>query len=458
MTRTQTLMAALVCGLALQVGVLQADFQATDPGVRPGPPGAGGMIDGLTDSEKALFTAGLEDFNESDTVASGLGPRFNLDSCAGCHAAPAVGGTSPAVNPQVAVATAFGAKNVLPFFVKSDGPVREVRFKYNADGAPDGGVHALFVISGRNDGTADASGCTIKQEDFQTQAQKSNIVFRIPTPVFGGGLIESIPDWVIMNNLAATANGKAGLGIGGRPNRLRPTGAPNASGNDGTITKFGWKAQNKSLLIFAGEAYNVEQGISNELFPQERDETPSCQFATVPNDVTNPTAATFAEGLGGPEKFANFMRFLASPAPSTSGPGTVSSISNGKNLFQKIGCAYCHTPTLYTGNTTVVALRKKAVNLYSDLALHAMGSGLADDVSQGQAGGDEFRTAPLWGLGQRIFFLHDGRSKNLKDAIAQHKSAANTKYPPSEANAVIDNYYQLSEGQKQDLLNFLRSL
>jgi len=264
------------------------------------------MIDGLTDSEKALFTAGLEDFNESDTVASGLGPRFNLDSCAGCHAAPAVGGTSPAVNPQVAVATAFGAKNVLPFFVKSDGPVREVRFKYNADGAPDGGVHALFVISGRNDGTADASGCTIKQEDFQTQAQKGNIVFRIPTPVFGGGLIESIPDWVIMNNLAATANGKAGLGIGGRPNRLRPTGAPNTSGNDGTITKFGWKAQNKSLLIFAGEAYNVEQGISNELFPQERDETPSCQFATVPNDVTNPTAATFAEGLGGPEKFANF--------------------------------------------------------------------------------------------------------------------------------------------------------
>jgi len=458
MTRTQTLMAALVCGLALQVGVLQADFQATDPGVRPGPPGAGGMIDGLTDSEKALFTAGLEDFNESDTVASGLGPRFNLDSCAGCHAAPAVGGTSPAVNPQVAVATAFGAKNVLPFFVKSDGPVREVRFKYNADGAPDGGVHALFVISGRNDGTADASGCTIKQEDFQTQAQKGNIVFRIPTPVFGGGLIESIPDWVIMNNLAATANGKAGLGIGGRPNRLRPTGAPNTSGNDGTITKFGWKAQNKSLLIFAGEAYNVEQGISNELFPQERDETPSCQFATVPNDVTNPTAATFAEGLGGPEKFANFMRFLASPAPSTSGPGTASSISNGKNLFQKIGCAYCHTPTLYTGNTTVVALRKKAVNLYSDLALHAMGSGLADDVSQGQAGGDEFRTAPLWGLGQRIFFLHDGRSKNLKDAIAQHKSAGNTKYPPSEANAVIDNYYQLSEGQKQDLLNFLRSL
>ena len=458
MTRTQTLMAALVCGLALQVGVLQADFQATDPGVRPGPAGAGGMIDGLTDSEKALFTAGLEDFNESDTVASGLGPRFNLDSCAGCHAAPAVGGTSPAVNPQVAVATAFGAKNVPPFFVKSDGPVREVRFKYNPDGAPDGGVHALFVISGRNDGTADASGCTIKQEDFQTQAQKSNIVFRIPTPVFGGGLIESIPDWVIMNNLAATANGKAGLGIGGRPNRLRPTGAPNASGNDGTITKFGWKAQNKSLLIFAGEAYNVEQGISNELFPQERDETPSCQFATVPNDVTNPTAATFAEGLGGPEKFANFMRFLASPAPSTSGPGTASSISNGKNLFQKIGCAYCHTPTLYTGNTTVVALRKKAVNLYSDLALHAMGSGLADDVSQGQAGGDEFRTAPLWGLGQRIFFLHDGRSKNLKDAIAQHKSAGNTKYAPSEANAVIDNYYQLSEGQKQDLLNFLRSL
>jgi CxxC motif-containing protein (DUF1111 family) len=346
----------------------------------------------------------------------------------------------------------------VPYFVRPNGPVREARFKYYPDGTPDGGVHALFVISGRRDGTGDASSCTIKQEDFDTQGQKGNIIFRIPTPVFGAGLIESIPDSYILNNLAATANGKAALGIGGRPNHTRVTGSLNTSGNDGTVTRFGWKAQNKSLLVFAGEAYNVEQGISNELFSQERDETSSCQFATVPNDSTNPDAATPAEAIGGPEKFAAFMRFLAPPMPSKTTPGGSASIGNGKSLFMKIGCAYCHTPTRYTGNTTVAALRNKPVNLYSDLALHAMGPGLADDIQQAAAAGDEFRTAPLWGLGQRIFFLHDGRTTNLVTAILAHRSGASRAYQASEANYVIDNYTQLNSSQQQDLLNFLRSL
>ncbi len=460
MTRIQVLLVVLACCLAVHVGVLQADFNASDPGVRPdpqnGPKSAGGMISGLTPAEQALFAAGLEDFEAADNIASGLGPRMNLDSCQGCHVAPAVGGSSPAVNPQVAFATAFGAKNSVPFFVKSDGPVREARFKSYPDGTPDGGVHALFVISGRKDSTGDASACTIKQEDFDAQGQKGNVVFRIPTPVFGAGLIESIPDSAIASNLAATANGRTQLGIGGRTNR-RPTGSPNTSGNDGTMTRFGWKAQNKSLLIFAGEAYNVEQGITNEAFSQERDETTSCQFATVPNDTTKAGGTTAAGTLSGPEKFAAFMRFLAPPTPST-GPGSPLSLANGKNLFQKVGCAFCHTPTLYTGNTTVAALRTKPVNLYSDLALHAMGAGLADDVSQGAANGDEFRTAPLWGVGQRLFFLHDGRAKDLITAIAAHKSAGNNKYQASEANQVVDNFFQLNQSQQQDVLNFLRSL
>src|SRR5262250_1212868 len=261
MSRAQALLMAFAGCLAVHAGVLHAEFRASDPGVRAdplnGPRRAGGMLDGLTAGQKALYTAGLQDFAESDTIASGLGPRMNLDSCGGCHQAPAVGGSSPSVNPQVAFATAFGAKNAVPSFVTLNGPVREARYKYYPDGTPDGGVHALFVISGRKDGSGDASSCTIKQEDFDAQGQKGNIVFRIPPPVFGAGLIESIPDSSILNNLAATTNSKAALGIGGRPNRIHVTGSPNTSGNDGTVTRFGWKAQNKSLLIFAGEAYNV---------------------------------------------------------------------------------------------------------------------------------------------------------------------------------------------------------
>ena len=103
-------------------------------------------------------------------------------------------------------------------------------------------------------------------------------------------------------------------------------------------------------------------------------------------------------------------------------------------------------------------LANKDVNLYSDLALHNMGPGLADDIAQGLATGDEFRTAPLWGVGTRAFFLHDGRTTNLIEAIRAHRSAGNSSYGPSEANAVIANYDALSAAQQQDLLNFLRSL
>ena len=219
-------------------------------------------------------TAGREEFQEADTLAERLGPRFNLDSCVGCHTQPATGGTSPAVNPQVAVATASGALNRVPSFITVNGPVREARFKYKPNGTRDGGVHGLFAISGRNDGTADARGCTIEQENFGAQLAAGNVIFRIPTPTFGSGLIEQTPDRVILANRNAYALVKASLGISGHPNQ---------NGNDGTIA--GRRRTSRSLL-FAGEAYNVEMGITNQLFQSERDETPSCQLVTTPNNVT----------------------------------------------------------------------------------------------------------------------------------------------------------------------------
>jgi CxxC motif-containing protein (DUF1111 family) len=435
---------------------LLAQPGAQDPGVRGGAAGAGGPLAGLSASELNFFDVGKDDFEEAEGVGDGLGPRFNLDSCVGCHSQPATGGTSPAVNPQVSVATAFGANNVVPSFITLNGPVREARFRYNADGTRDGGVHALFVISGRNDGTGSAAGCSITQDNFAAQLSRNNVVFRIPTPTFGAGLIEMIPDSAIINNLRANAAQKAALGIFGRPHLI--SGSPNRNGNDGTIARFGWKAQNKSLLLFAGEAYNVEMGITNEIFQTERDETAACQFATVPNDVTNTAGTTAADTISAIDKFAFFMRFLAPPAPSSNTPGGADSITRGQQKFMQVGCAACHTPTLQTGNTTVAALRTQDVNLYSDLALHQMGPRLADDVLQGAANGDEFRTAPLWGLGKRIFFLHDGRTADLLQAIQEHKSAGNARFGPSEANRVVDAFNGLSDNAKQDILNFLRSL
>ncbi len=430
---------------------------ARDPGVRGGAAGAGAPIAGLSATELELFKAGKDDFEEEENAPDGLGPTMNLDSCAGCHLHPAVGGTSPAANPQVAFARAKGARNTVPSFISPKGPVREARFVKNADGTPDGGVHDLFTIAGR----ADSPGCALAQPDFERELARRNVIFRIPTPVFGAGLIEQIPDKAILANQVVDAPRKKDLRIRGRPNIVLAghaiSGQANNNGNDGTVARFGWKAQNKSLLLFSGEAYNVEMGITNELFQTERDETPS-QFAAIPNDVTKSVAKTLVEGISAIEKFAFFARFLAPPVPSLDAPGGVESISRGRKLFGDTGCALCHTPALNTGNSAVAALRNQPVNLFSDLLVHDMGPGLADGISQGQAGGREFRTAPLWGLGQRLFFLHDGRTSDLREAIRAHRSGSFFTRNASEANAVIKNFNGLADAQKQDVLNFLRSL
>jgi CxxC motif-containing protein (DUF1111 family) len=153
------------------------------------------------------------------------------------------------------------------------------------------------------------------------------------------------------------------------------------------------------------------------------------------------------------QAFAMFMRLLAPPAASQTQPGGATSIASGRQAFGSAGCALCHTPAMQTAPSHITpSLDQASANLFSDLLVHNMGTNLADGVSQGGAGPDEFRTAPLWGLGQRIFFLHDGRTSDLLDAIKEHAGSG------SEANGVIRNFNNLSSEQKQNLLNFLRSL
>jgi CxxC motif-containing protein (DUF1111 family) len=443
---------ALSCGAALAISLGAASTNQGDQGNQgfsgdPGPrqgftPHA--AISQLSAGEAAAYSAGRQTFQEVDSVSgtlsagAGLGPRFNMDSCAGCHAFPDVGGSSPRHNPQIDVATRAGANNTIPSFITSSGPVRVARFVRTASGAPDGGVHDLFVISGRTD----ASGCKIAQPDFNTALANNNVIFRIPTPVFGAGLIEGIDDHSILANLTANASRKAALGISGHENR---------NANDGTLTRFGWKAQNKSLTIFAGEAYNVEQGVTNDVFPNERESAANCQYNALPEDHVDANGGRPDHPVTAPSdvlEFVFFMRFLAPPSRDPLTP----SISNGESLFSSVGCALCHTPSMTTGLSVTPALSKKPVNLFSDLLVHNMGSGLGDGVSQGTAAGNEFRTAPLWGLGDRLFFLHDGRTSDLKAAIEAHSSSG------SEANGVVSAYEGLSGQQRQDLLNFLRSL
>jgi CxxC motif-containing protein (DUF1111 family) len=461
------LSALFLCGMA---------FAQTDPGVQGGNRGTGAALASVTAdaNQNAFFQDGLTRFQDVERVsdpsnqAVGLGPRFNFLSCSGCHSQPAIGGTGPANNPQFPIAGSSQApRDTRPAFITANGPTREARFPFffDANGNPNpnnpnGGVEDLFTVSGR----ADAGNCNIAQPSFAQAAATGNLIFRIPTPVFGAGLVENLDDSTLLAN--TNNNNVNNVGINGTHNH---------NGNDGTITRFGWKAQNKSLHIFAGEAYNVEMGISNLLFTQDRplpgedgnggsgltglphSATNNClNLAHIgyPEDTSNPGSAGAAI-LDDVSAFANFMRDLAPPPTGGVVGATAASIANGRSLFSQVGCGICHNPTV--GNTQqsniTANLSNAPVHAFSDFAIHHMGTTLADNVGQGGAGGDQFRTAPLWGLGQRIFLLHDGRCTTTLCAIEAHESQG------GEATTVENIFdVNLSPSQQQDVLNFLRSL
>jgi len=441
----------------------------TDPGVQTGRSTGGSIIpDGDTTGYLNFFIDGQNRFQTVETVAdsanTGLGPRFNSNQCSSCHAQPAVGGSGAALNPQYQFANdGVAPDSTTPGFITANGPTLEARFPFffNSNGtpnmsAPNGGVEDLFTVTGR----PDAGSCSLTQPPFAQALAMNNVIFRIPTPTFGAGLIENLDDSTLLQNQAANLSNNFGI-----------AGTFNHNGNDGTISRFGWKAQNKSLQIFAGEAYNVEMGITNEVFPTERPLPEEDQLGTglpasclnlggagYPEDEINPLETSNILVLDDVSAFANFMRFLAPPAPgSVLLNGTAvpaATIAQGSALFSSIGCATCHNPSPGTtqASTFVSTLSKAPVNAFSDIEIHHMGTGLADNVSQGGAGGDQFRTAPLWGLGQRIFLLHDGRATDLGTAIQAHASSG------SEATTVISNFNGLTPAQQQAILDFLRSL
>jgi cytochrome c peroxidase len=449
---------------------------------------------------------GAPDPASGNPTLRGLGPSFNGDSCFMCHAQPAIGGSSPGPgtpgfngNPQIAVAKAMGATNLqdLSAFITPNGPVREARFILNESDRSrqtlDGGVHGLYTIQGRLDAPV---GCFAPQAGVAIQLAGNNVSFRIPTPTFGLGLIENVSD----ADLARNAQREHSL------NATIQNGILNRSANDGTVARFGWKAQNKSLYLFSAEALVVEMGVTNEVFPNERAPGVNCTTNPQAEDQTN---LVFQEGQApgdvdtfvssAVENFTAFMRFNGAAAQCDFASGVDSvgkalcsplgpSAQHGHALFNQIGCNVCHTESFTTQPSNVAGLSNRTFQPFSDFALHHMGSTLADGVTQGLAGPDQFRTAPLWGLGQRLFFLHDGRTSDLKDAILAHAASssvcystsssqsftvsfplnqnssatfspqANTSSCGSEAGGVVAQFNSLSASDQQDLLNFLRSL
>jgi len=467
----------------------------------------GFWFDALAVFSQLASVNGANDPTSTNPTLKGLGPAFNANSCFTCHSQPAIGGTSPAKNPQLPLAHAFGATNAadLGRFLKPNGPVREVRFILDpsdtTNNTLDGGVHEIFSIQGRTDAP---NNCQLLQPDFDAQINNHNAIFRIPIPTFGEGLVEGVTDSDLLNNLNNFATDKTSFGVAGRLNR---------NGNDGTVTRFGWKAQNKSMLLFAGEASNVEMGVTDEIFQNEKVPGLGCATNGLPEDNThvisaNPgadDASTTSLVSSSIENFAVFMRINGTPGQcafnsglnstgaakcisltDTSQPTISAQIARGKLLFGTpsnggVGCVLCHSQTLTSGTSDLVGLNNRSFTPFSDFALHHMGATLADGINQGLAGPDEFRTAPLWGIGQRLFFLHDGRAVNLLEAIEAHFSdpsicfktsssesftvhghsfapATSGQSCGSEANTSIKQFNALCAADKTDILEFLRSL
>ena len=390
-----SLVAALVLGSCL------ASAQQEAVGQPPPPPGFGVPLPGLTGDQLTAFNTGKGRFQFVETKASGLGPIFNRDSCAACHAFPAPGGSSGIV------VTRFGR-----------------------------------VTNGVFDPLASLGGSLLQERAIDPTGLEhvplsANVVAkRLSTPLFGLGLVEAIPDATILRGVRTTpvdgVLGKASLVVDAATHRT-------------LVGRFGWKAQQATLLSFAGDAYLNEMGITNRLFPTENAPNGNLTLLKSLDTVADPEDHVDAtSGKADIDRAADFMRLLSPPPPL---PITAST-TFGAKLFLDVGCTSCHTPVMFTGTSTIAAFNSKAVMLYSDLLLHDMGP-LGDGIVQGNALARDMKTPPLWGLRARGTFLHDGRATTIDGAIKAHAG---------EGQVSKDRYLRLTPDQQALLVEFLKSI
>ena len=361
----------------------------------------GKAILGLSAVEKSDFAAGRVEFVNVETPEGGLGPIFNDVSCVACHFQGGVGGAS-----RIFV-TRFGriTNGVFDPLTALGGPLLQRR--------------------------------AIATSVLETIPGEANVVARrLTTPLFGAGLLEAIPDAVLVAGAAVAKPD----GVKGRVAMVKDV----VSGTM-RVGRFGWKAQEATLQAFSADAYLNEMGVTGRFFPQENAPNGNHTLLVGTDRVLDPEdALAVGATKSDSDLAADFMRLLA-PVPPLPGaaPGTP-----GAAVFREVGCVVCHVPSLKTGPSPIAVLANKPVGLYSDLLLHDMGK-LGDGIAQPPATMTEMRTAPLWGLRLRDRYLHDGRASSLDAAILAHDG---------EAKIARDRYAKLTPAKRNALMAFLASL
>ena len=373
-----------------------------------------GPVEGLTFAQSATFAAGDEAFGENFTPETGLGPVFNMPSCAGCHNADGKG--HPATN-----LIRFGkemADGTFDYMVDKGGPQLQDRSipGYPAEVLP-----------------TDATGVSPRSAPI----------------VAGVGFLEAVPDSVLLN-LADPEDANAD-GISGRVNYVDPPyffmAKESHIPKDGKyIGRFGRKAKTINLLHQTAAAYLDDMGITTDFFT---------------TDLHNPAAGEFSgDNVPDPEvgtaTVSNVVFYLKTLKPPVPRNEDDPDIMNGKQLFSEIGCANCHVSNLRTGTSDVDAISEKQFFPYTDILLHDMGDELADFYPEGDASGTEWRTTPLWGLGLIkdnlggvAYYLHDGRTSDLNEVIQLHGGEGSQSR--TEFNALADE-------EKKEVIKFLESL
>jgi len=372
-----------------------------------------GMLDGLSPAQIRAHVAGDEAFAEFFTPKAGLGPVFNQTSCESCH--PADGRAHPSTN------------------LRRFGKMTAAGFDYLLDkGGPQ--------LQDRSIPGYPAEQLPI---DITGLSERGGPI------VAGLGYIEAIPDAVILAN--EDPNDANGDGISGRANFVFPPNylylrADKISRGGKYLGRFGRKATAINLVQQTAGAYLNDIGITSEFEPVEVF-NPVLGNA-VGDNVADPEVAS--------ETINNVVFYLQTLRAPERRHESEAAVKRGELLFAQIKCTGCHLPEMQTGPSPIAPLAFQQVRLYSDLLLHDMGPELADNYPEGEATGSEWRTTPLWGLGivenalgGTPFYLHDGRTSDLREAIRLHGG---------EAEAARKSYLDLNAEDQNALLVFLKSL
>lgn len=367
------------------------EFDADD-GARP----ATALGDPIAGSDTQRFQAGKTEFETVEDPQEGLGPILNDVSCAACHSVPVTGGGSTRLETRFARGRNAGSD---PLQNEGGTLIQERGIGVFPD--PAGGPACNYV------------GETVPKDATTSSKRRT-------TPLFGLGLVDAMTT-DRMNQVAAHERQQ----FPGQAGHV-------AILSTGQAGKFGWKCQVPTLQFFSGDAYLNEMGVTSPDFPNENCPQGDCSLLRC-----NPGPKPVNDDGSGVQAFADFMTMLA-PPPRGPTPPTV---TRGQEVFLAISCNACHTPRQVTASGQVF-------HPYSDFLLHNMGS-LGDGIPLGGAGGQEFRTAPLWGLNRIGTFLHDGRANNVTEAIQAHSG---------QGASAKGGFNGLSAADKQALLDFLNSL